>query len=121
MPYVESALVPVVSGSRRSSSNALRAAGSAIPVLSPPGPTTALTRLDPSTAPMPPRPATPSRFFQYVARHAKRTRRSPAGPIAITSVSAPSVAWMAWTVSRVVLPQSESAGFTSTPASPTFK
>ena len=102
VPYVVSAFVPVVRGSRRSSRSFLRPAASASSVLRAPATTTALTFFDPSTAAMPPRPAKPSRFFQYVPIAAKRTSRSPAGPIAITSAASPSTPWTAWTVSRVV-------------------
>ena len=64
VPYVERALVPVLSGSRVSSSRALSAAGSATSVLREPATTTAFTRLLPSTEARPPRPAKASRFFQ---------------------------------------------------------
>ena len=50
VPYVVSALVPVVSGSRRSSSSALSAAASATSVLRAPATTTAFTLFAPSTA-----------------------------------------------------------------------
>ena len=64
VPYVVSASVPFLSGSRVCSISAFSRAGSAISVLRAPFTTTALTCLAPSTAPSPPRPDTPSRFFQ---------------------------------------------------------